>query len=367
MHVVSLTKSVSMGGSLGELPAGEWLMNDRNAFEIGMLAERGRADINKWNNERIWRFLKSSSEETRAEYESIKHVLIIRSGAIGDLLFLTPCFRELGKRFPNATITLCAFKRHHETFRHLHGVRWEEYPIRKVHAEKYDVIFPLEDVIETACDKHATDAFAEALGVTVSDYKPVYIVEEKERLWAEFKFPRNDRPRLAIHPRASTRNRDYPWPLWNQVIVKLIERGWEIFLLGGKGQIPELGSGAPAYLTDCSDLTFRESAALLSTCDAFCGVDSSFVNLCPALDVPAVGLYGAFPWQARTSKAPLTKALSGVGECAPCHWLSSAGRHFPPNQPCSKNGYCHVLASISPDRVVSKVDALKPTDKHGIL
>ncbi len=103
-----------------------------------------------------------------------------------------------------------------------------------------------------------------------------------------------------------------------------------------------------------------QSAAWVRNCDAFVGVDSSLLHLCHAFDVPAVGLYAAFPWQQRTSKAPLTRALTGIGECAPCRWHMHAGRHFPPNKPCSSVGYCTVLAGIEPVKIIASVNKLKP-------
>src|SRR5690606_22258503 len=158
--------------------------------------------------------------------------------------------------------------------------------------------------------------------------------EEKE--WAKASVPKGTLPRVAIQLRASVKNRDYPMHQWNEVIDGLVARGWEVLLYGSKGQVPPLPRGSPSQIIDCSSMTFREAAAVLETCDAFVGVDSAFVNLCPALGVPAIGLYGPFPWQARTSHAPKTRALSGVGDCAGCSWSPSAGRHFPPGKECAK-------------------------------
>lgn len=224
----------------------------------------------------------------------------------------------------------------------------------------FDYVLSLENVIELAGSQHATDALAQAIGVNVIDYTPVYEVTAEEKAWAAKSLPRTDKPRVALQLRASVRNRDYPMAQWNEVISGLVARGWEVLLYGSKGQIPPLPRGTPPEVIDCSSMTFREAAAVLATCDAFAGVDSAFVNLCPALGVPAIGLYGPFPWESRTSHAPKTLALSGNGECAGCCWSPQAGRHFPPNQECSKTQVCSVLASIEPKRILAKLDALRP-------
>ena len=149
---------------------------------------------------------------------------------------------------------------------------------------------------------------------------------------------------------------------WLEVIRGIIARGWEVFIFGHPGLFPRLGNGAHLRNVTMDRLSFRESAAVLTTCQAFCGIDSVWVHMCHALDIPAIGLYGPFAWEIRTGKAPLTHALSGNGDCAPCHWHIHAGQPFPPGKPCSALGpkaHCVVLASITPDRIVAKIDALK--------
>jgi ADP-heptose:LPS heptosyltransferase len=202
---------------------------------------------------------------------------------------------------------------------------------------------------------HATDAFAKKLGVSVEDHKPVFRLSELELAGGLTRFPRTKSMRVGIQPLASVANRDYPLPYWMEVIDKLVyKEHCEVFLFGAKGQIPPVRHIGITNLSE-HDLTFRQSAAILATCDVFAGVDSSLLPVCHAIDMPAVGLYGPFDWKTRTAKAPLTWALQGAGECAPCHWHRHAGRSFPPTKDCAKLGNCHVLASIKPERIVAKL------------
>ncbi len=365
MHVVTTTKALVMGPSLGELPAGRWLCSDANAFELAMIAERGTVKVEPWINYTPWHFIIPGAQG-KVDVNSVGSILLIRSGAIGDLLFLTPCIAPLQARYPNATVTICCFKKHHAILANIHKTTVCDYPILEVHAKRYDLILGLENVIELAGSKHATEAFAEALGVTVTDYTPLYVVTSEEKNWAASSVPKGDKPRVALQLRASVKNRDYPMAQWNEVISGLVARGWEVLLYGSKGQVPTLPKNTPPEVIDCSSMTFREAAAVLATCDAFCGVDSAFVNLCPALGVPAIGLYGPFPWESRTSHSPKTRALSGVGDCAGCSWSPQAGRHFPPNKECSKTQVCSVLASIEPKRALAKIDQLKPATLQAI-
>lgn len=334
MHVLSNTSPINMGRH-GMLAPGEWVCHDRNAAELLLMAERGSCSIRPY---------------FRGNWEGSKSdkFLVVRSGAIGDLLFLSPVLPT--------NCALACFKTHHEIACDF-GTGLVEYPVLLSVAQEFSYLVSLEDVMESHPDKHATDCFASALEVDVADYKPRYVVNELERAAAMIRFPRTKAKRIGIQPICSTRNRDYPLPYWLEVFNLLARENVEIFLFGSPGQIPDLKHPHVTNLSQ-EQLTFRQSAAVLSTCDVFCGVDSSLLHLCHALEIPAVGLYAAFDWKARTSKSPLTWSLTGVGDCAPCNWHKQGGSHFPPDKPCARLGNCHVLATIKPDRIVAKINFL---------
>ncbi len=363
MHTLTLTEPVNLGKTLGVLGAGQWLMHDLNAFEIAQKAKRGTAKIGPYTlpPQPPGEWMDLQDEEVRAA----RPLLVMRSGAIGDLLLLTPVLAALNL---HKTIVLSCFRHHHDLFNIFFGPKCVNglapYPLPLEDAWRFSSIISLENTMECDHTQHATDVFAKALGLTtpLADYRPVYHVTDAEKEAAQ-KHIFKGRPTLAIQMKASVANRDYPLVQWMEVITKLEQRGWGIVLLGRKGQIPPLPPPLQTpFIRDLSalDLSFRESAAVLSQCAAFAGVDSAWAHMCHALDIPAVVLFGAFRWETRTSKAPKTIALSGVGPCAPCNWHMTAGHAFPPGKPCSRPQVCTVLAAITPDRVVAKVSLLKP-------
>lgn len=244
------------------------------------------------------------------------------------------------------------------------------YPIAATELAKYSEIISTEMVVEMDHERHATDAYAKAFGLKIPlpDYRPKFHLTEAEKSEAG-KFVFKSRPNVVIQQLASIKNRDYPLSQWLEVIVKLEQRGWGVLLLGQKGELPQFPPQFQTpFIRDLSreGLSFRQSAAVLSHAQAFVGVDSVFVHMAHALDIPAVGLYGPFPWQIRTSLAPKTIAVSGHGPCAPCFWHKHGSKDFPPNKPCTANRLiearqqCVVLAGITPERIVSKVSLLKP-------
>lgn len=345
MHVAHLTKSFDTGPDFGVLTPGDWILHDRNAFELAFIAERATVTL-------------STPDIANRPLVSANNPLVIRSGAWGDLLFLSPLLYELA---PTQPFTLSCARKHHCLFPNA-PFPLIDYPVPLLDANRYDSVIDLGDVMETNRMMHATDAFAHALNVDEpKDYKPIYAVSFEESAAAFARYPKTpNHPRVAIQMLASTPNKNYPLNDWMRVIVQLVQRGWEVMLLGEKVLPPLKGTQGMVHCCYIEGFDFRESAAILSTCDAFAGIDSVFVHLCHALDIPAIGLYGPFPWAIYTSKAPKTRSIDGVGACSPCFWHRHAGQSFPPNSPCTKTHQCAVLATIKPEQIVAKVDALRP-------
>jgi ADP-heptose:LPS heptosyltransferase len=355
MHVMTLREPVNLGKTLGVLPAGEWLVTDLNAFEIAQRAQRGMAKVRDW----------VPSGRPHGIPVVTRSSLIISNGAIGDILLLTPVLAAIKNREVNNHVSICCFPQRFGLFNGNQDIdELVSYPIPLKDAYGYTELISLENTVECDHTQHATDVFATALGVPtpLADYRPVYSLSEAEKAATE-KYLFKGRPNIVIHVKASVANRDYPFEQWVEVMRKLEQRGWGILVFGTPGQFPEIPPQfANPFVRDLSrsDLSFRQCAAILAQAQAFCGVDSAWAHMCHALDIPAVVLFGPFSWETRTSKAPKTIAISGVGECAPCNWHMHAGREFPPGKPCTHVQRCTVLAGITVDRIVQKVCLLKP-------
>lgn len=229
---------------------------------------------------------------------------------------------------------------------------------------RFDRIISLEDVIELSSDKHATDAFAEKIRVKVEDYQPEFSLSENEKLWALDNLPqrKGDGPLLGVQLTPGARNRAYPMEFWTAILGELERRGWEILLFGKEGQVPPvekwLGGGRKIYDLSIKGYTFRQSAALFKACDAYLGIDSSFLQLARAFKIPGVALFGPVDWKLRVREGENITCLTGTSECKGCYWHHHRGQSFP-DQLCRKRNFCHVLAEIKPERVVAKVDALR--------
>jgi ADP-heptose:LPS heptosyltransferase len=354
MHKLTLTQPINLGKTLGIVAPGSYLLHDVNAFEFGQLAERGSVKL-----ESTFPFIGNPDGP----------VLIMRSGAIGDLLMLTPALREFVLA-TNSKPALCCHRHHFPLFE---GNPWVgelvPYPLNVERLGDFREIISLENVFESNHTEHPTELFYKALGLTETkkeDYapwsrKPIYTVtaEEIERTK---KYLYSNRPNIALHMRASVANRDYPPQQWLETIVKLEQRGWGVMLLGRRGQFPPIPPQLNTpYIRNLAEaeLSLRDSVAVASQCTGLIGPDSSFLHFAHALDLPAIGLFGAFPWQIRIAGAKNIRALSGKGDCAGCCYHMHAGRQFPMDKPCTHLHKCVVMETIEPNRIVAAAELLK--------
>lgn len=358
MHSITIARTLNLGAN-GSIEPGRYFASDIDAAKIMLLAGGGEVFA---ENEDSTHALPANGPRPG------ERILILRPGQYGDLVLLTPCLREIKRRWPECVLCVACGVQYKSVIAGLPYIdEVLEYPVRMEQAPKW--IITLETMTRFADrekERHMTDLFAERLGLTGDfDKRPDYNLSQFEKAHAMLKYPRTKKGRIGIQFRASDLLRTYPGPQLTAVIKKLLGRGWEIMLLGAPDEI-QVPTNAPEGLFNCTldKLSFRESCAVLSTCDAFLGPDSALVHIAGAIGVPAVGLYGPFPWELRTKYAPTTFALQGQGACAPCHCHPTHFDAFPAGQPCAKAGVCVVLAGIDPDRIIGKLEQVAKRSLH---
>lgn len=366
MHILTIETRVELGKH-DILEPGTYVADDVNAAHLLVLANGGTM--------RPLFDAESGGPGLRAlpdlgpggvHSDRVDSVLFMRAGGFGDLILLTPVLREHKRRFPNCRIGVCTMA-HYAVV--LQGLPYVDevlnYPPRIEDYHRFDEHVFFENAVETnprARELHMTELFAEITGFApgdVLDLRPDYKVSANEAIWANESFPRHRRmKRCAIQPRTSGACRTYPQEQLGQVAQQMIAKDFEVFLLGGRREVQLPPKGMPPELHNLTDpgITFRQSCAVLNTCDVFIGNDSALLHIAGALGVPGVGLYGPFPAHLRIKHSPGLVAIEGSGKCAPCfhHANPALKNHFPASCPSAEKGHCDVLASIKPDRIVQK-------------
>lgn len=347
MHKVTLPHDLNLGQQ-GLFEAGEYLMEDRNAAEIMLMFPDAGINMRHF----------ACEDMLILEYPGR---LIIAGGlGMGDAIMLTPVLRSLKRKFPDVPLFVACFAHFRQTLLNIPYVDgFLPWPIKYGEINGSDNCYWIENFLNhtKARTLHLTDVFAEICDVELGDDKSAdYKPTADEVKWAIASFPRvTGRKRIGMQVQASERCRTYPAKMLRDLMRLLIMDGCEVYLMGSPGEFQCEENG---HLHDLCKVapTFRESAAFLTTCDAFVGPDSGFLHVAGAMGIPAVGLFGAFPWKLRTAYYPSVFAIQGIGECSPCfHHPTKLMPAFPTHGPCYATGRCEVLASISAERIKAKL------------
>ncbi len=356
MHILTLTQPVDAGPN-GMVAAGSYLIENQNGAALMLMAAPGTATLEPWTG--------------AFRPPDPKNILVIRPGAFGDLIQLTPALRALDRKYPNAHLSVSVNPKFREV---LLGLPYIDglvpYPVPLEQAGEFDMVLPMEFALEhneSAKDMHIVDALAAKLGVEVPEnYRHAdFLLTDDEKAWAREKYPRNKLRRIAIQTAASELHRTYEQSQLVQVMRLLVADGWEIYLTGEPRQITTNKEPNIVNLT-ADQLSFRQSAVVLLTCDVALGPDSAILHVCGALGVKALGLFGPFHWKTRTTNHPTVWGIQAVADCAPCNFHSWGPKRWPVGQPCEKTNpdpklrWCPVLASIEPERIFDKLNRLVP-------
>lgn len=279
---------------------------------------------------------------------------------------MTPTIRELNKKYPNKRIHVACADHMQYLFQGpgLEYVYLERIPLLEDNSRGRRAIVSYEEAVEgdpLATKIHIAEVFARKCGVELTNYRPIYTISKEESACANIRFPKNtDRKRVGIQFLASGLYRTYP-SIAN--VMTELAKDYDVFLFGQPGQIKL--KNPIENVTNLMDweLSFRESAAVLATCDICLAPDSALAHLSSALDIPCVAIYGPFPSALRISSDKVL-VLEGKAPCAPCFYHAEGGSEFPVGMPCYTAGKCVALDSIPVDTVVQAVKSrvgIEPT------
>jgi ADP-heptose:LPS heptosyltransferase len=215
-------------------------------------------------------------------------ILINRTCALGDVLCVTPVVRRLRKiHGPGTEIVV------RSNYPDVWAGQAQAWTAGI--APPWDRVIDLDLAYERRPRMHVVDAYLEE---AFGDDAAVIEADEKS-ISLRFDNPPSKRPRLVlIHAPATWPNRAFPWMLWVDVAVGLIQRGFEIGILGRSYDVEFLRyiriaerSGLPKTTTDYRGLSLIENAALIASSACLICADSAMLHLAGATDTPIVGLF----------------------------------------------------------------------------
>lgn len=288
-------------------------------------------------------------------------ILVIRHGAFGDLLMLTPTIRALSAR--NTPIVVAASGKYRTAlFANPYVASFSEYPpLLSKFAQAQ--ILSFEDIdVELERRHHLVDLFAREASITLDSHElEMHVAPESQLAAAALLRPyRAALPLIGIQIHASNQVRSYPLQRF-QELLQLLTPSYQCLLFSQDNKYEALDGTNTIFahrLTTRTD--FQLCAAMIAMCDVFIGPDSAFTHVATALKIPLIALYGPFPSRLRLRASPQTKAFDGQAPCAPCFHHTRGNAKWPIGQPCTTLDRCIALDNIAPTEILRHVNQLLP-------
>ncbi len=309
------------------------------------------------------------------EYKNINKILIIRLGAIGDVVHTTNLFRAIKKQNPNIEI-------HYLTRELIKPLLIEDIDIdkvitidqnykafssytrdfaKKLKAENYDLVIDLQPsfkikvliflagikkqlVYRKSFKVHAVTNFWRTglkafpkmeESQKLKLYLPKTAVENAKDRLKDFK-----RPFIVISAGgvfSKRQGRTYPVEKWVELGKKLQEKYKGTIILNGANEdkkILEPLNQIPNSVNYIGELSLVDSCAVISQADLMLSGDSGPLHIATALGVNSIGLYGSMPVE-RTGCYSSGINIVSKKECVPCNkrkckYLKKSNKLFAP-------------------------------------
>lgn len=159
---------------------------------------------------------------------------------------------------------------------------------------------------------------------------------------------------IGVAPFSQHEGKIWPWENSERLALTLAERGYKVLLFGSKEEAPQLESLAARHDNISSvagKQTFREELEIIKGLRLMVSMDSANMHFASVLGVPVVSIWGAthpgFGFYPQGQDP--NNALCADLDCQPC---SAFGQ-----KPCRYGDY-RCLRAITPEMVVKKIETL---------
>jgi len=280
-----------------------------------------------------------SAPQTGVNFKTIKEVLIIRPGGMGDAVVLLPVINQFKKQYPDIQIDILCERRNWEVFSS--QAQWKKNAycydripeISKVLNKRYDVVIDTEQwhylsvilgfflkrqaligfatrvgrrrLLDVGCDydtkAYEMDNFLRLFEPWQLQRKEIHLdgswtVDEASRTWAKQKISGRYAVLSSLASIAERRLNEQQIDL---ITKELQSQDLQVFLLEGQFNLAQV-------------------AAIIQNAQAFIGVDSGLLHVAAAVGVPVTGIFGpgqVFKWAPQGTKH---HSIHHQLPCSPC-------------------------------------------------
>lgn len=233
--------------------------------------------------------------------------LLVRKGALGDVLLTTPIAKRLSSKYDVYVATDFP-----EAFE---GQPWVKNAVAFAArtTRQYTQVFDLDLAYERDPKCHIIDAYSKAVFGDTETEKKIYLVLGDLERKAAADFCGRLSNFIAIHPTRSWENRTWPVESWAELLEALHE---PVVVVGGKGdlELPNLPHGS---IDLRGKLLWRSTAGVIEKARAFIGMDSALLHIAQAVNTPAFGLFTCAKAEYRGTSNLLTEFTPDIN-CYGC-------------------------------------------------
>jgi len=281
-------------------------------------------------------------------------IAVVATGGIGDSLWNMPFIRFLRGKYPNATIFVITEPKNKPV--------WLNFPytnqiVSDDFYNMHNLISRCDEVyyfggVATMYKKYMKYDPVEAIFLMAGEKPPqdkkfmrphiVITIEEGKRAEALLREKGADIKKdkiISIGTESSTNNRNWPIEYIKELSKALIQDGYKVVWLGKNEELSERlikdENRVEGVINLVKEIPLRTAMSIISLSDLYIGPNSSLMIIAASLEIPTIGLFGAFHPKIRTKFYIKFKALYKKIKCSPCneHWTECPYGH---PAPCMK-------------------------------
>jgi len=271
-----------------------------------------------------------------------KKLLVMRTGGIGDLLFILPNLIYLKKKYPSCKISFATSPQYHSMLEswinsgYIDKVLSLPFLDSEFKSSQYHLSF--EGVIERTKISETTNAyklFSQWMGLDLPDEQlnpmqsvDVNIYSEVENIVRdELGIKENDKICIIQLKASSPIRTPHPEQFWLPIFRFIISSGYKIVITDNPQIHSQIDGIVEKYfhyfegkIKNFSKYSknISYSIALAMIADIVVGTDSSMVHIAESVGTKNLGIYGPFPGAVRVSNYKYGDWIDCEYECAPC-------------------------------------------------
>ena len=281
-------------------------------------------------------------------------IAVVATGGIGDSLWNMPFIRYLRGKYPQAAIFVITERKNKPVwlnFPYTNQITSDDFYsmtsiISRVDEayyfggvatmyKKYMKYDPVEAIFLMAGEKPPQDKkfMRPHIVITIDEGKKAQaLLGEKS---ADIKKDKI----ICIGTESSTNNRNWPIEYIKELSAVFIQEGYKVIWLGKNEELsPRLikeENNIPGIINLVNETSLRQAMAIISLADLYVGPNSALMVIATSLEIPTLGLFGAFNPKTRTKFYERFIPLYRKIKCSPCneHWTECPYGH---PAPCMK-------------------------------